>query len=68
MPETIGSSKTPKIDSKGSAAAPRFTKGNAPRRWQDYLAYPRILFMVIMALVMFGMFVAFGIYVLFFEK
>ena len=42
--------------------------GNAPRRLRDYLAYPRILFTLILCLLALILHVAFGIYVWFFEK
>jgi hypothetical protein len=43
-----------------------YTRGNAPRRWQDYLAYPRVLFTFILCIVTVVLHVAFGIYVWFF--
>lgn len=42
--------------------------GNAPRRWQDYLLYPRVLFTVVLCLLAVVLHVAFGIYVWFFQK
>jgi hypothetical protein len=42
--------------------------GNAPRRWQDYLMYPRVLFTFILCLVTLVLHVAFGIYVWFLQK
>ena len=45
-----------------------YTKGKAPRRWQDYLAYPRVLFTVILCTISVILHVAFGFYVWFFEK
>jgi hypothetical protein len=44
-----------------------YSRGNAPRRWQDYLAYPRVLFTLILCIVALVLHVAFGIYVWFFE-
>jgi len=44
-----------------------YTRGNAPRRWQDYLAYPRVLFTFILCIVTVVLHVAFGIYVWFFR-
>jgi len=40
-----------------------YTRGNAPRRWQDYFAYPRVLFTFILCIVTVVLHVAFGIYV-----
>lgn len=42
-----------------------YLRGNAPRRWQDYLAYPRVLFTVILCALALVLHVAFGIYVWF---
>jgi hypothetical protein len=42
--------------------------GNAPRRWQDYLLYPRVLFTVVLCFLAVVLHVAFGIYVWFFQK
>jgi hypothetical protein len=44
------------------------SRGNAPRRWLDYLMYPRILFTLILCALALVLHVAFGIYVWFFEK
>jgi hypothetical protein len=44
------------------------TAGNAPRSWKDYLAYPRVLFTIILCALAVVLHVAFGIYVWFFEK
>jgi nitrate reductase NapE component len=49
----------------GTLASPA---GNAPRRWQDYLLYPRVLFTVLLCLLAVVLHVAFGIYVWFFQK
>ncbi len=38
-------------------------RGNAPRRWQDYLMYPRVLFTIILCFLSLVLHVAFGIYV-----
>lgn len=43
-----------------------YSHGNAPRRWQDYLAYPRVLFTLIFCVLTLVLHVAFGIYVWFF--
>jgi hypothetical protein len=44
------------------------TAGNAPRSWKDYLAYPRVLFTLVLCALAVVLHVAFGIYVWFFEK
>jgi hypothetical protein len=44
------------------------TAGNAPRSWKDYLAYPRVLFTLVLCALAVALHVAFGIYVWFFEK
>lgn len=40
-----------------------YLRGNAPRRWQDYLAYPRVLFTVVLCALTLVLHVVFGIYV-----
>ncbi len=57
----------PKTESSNPVFARTTPKANGPQRWQDYLAYPRILFMVILAILIVALFIAFGVYVLFFE-
>jgi hypothetical protein len=44
------------------------TAGNAPRSWKDYLAYPRVLFTLVLCALAVALYVAFGIYVWFFQK
>jgi|GEM_PF-2711415 len=55
-------------ESASSGVSQASAAGNAPRRWQDYLLYPRILFTVILCLLAVVLHVAFGIYVWFFQK
>jgi len=41
---------------------------HAPKRWHDYLMYPRVLFTCILCLLALILHVAYGVYVVFFEK
>ena len=45
-----------------------FLSSHAPRKWHDYLMYPRVLFTSILCLLALLLHVAFGIYVWLFEK
>jgi hypothetical protein len=45
-----------------------YTKGNAPRRWQDYLTYPRVLFTIILCTLSTILHIAFGLYIWLWQK